>query len=152
MTKPLAEIFDVDGTLCDVTEVRHHVLGRPKNFDAFHEGAAACPPHPHVAEAARTALQEGRAVLVVTARKEMWRRLTGFWLAMHDIPSTMLYMREDKDGRPDYEVKKDILRRIRSRFEVIKAWDDNPSVITLWESEGIPTEIVPGWVYDKEDQ
>ena len=28
-------IFDLDGTLVDVTKVRHHVEGKKKNFDLF---------------------------------------------------------------------------------------------------------------------
>ena len=31
-----AVIFDVDGTLADVTSIRHYVLQRRKDFDAFH--------------------------------------------------------------------------------------------------------------------
>ncbi len=143
-----AIIFDVDGTLCDVSSVRHHVLTPPRNFDAFHSDALACPPHPAAASAAREAAQAGIAVLVVTARGERWRRPTGFWLALNDIPSDELYMRADKDGRRDVEVKRDILTRIRSRYKVMRAWDDNPSVIDLWREEGIPVKVVPGWQLD----
>ncbi|WP_229052017.1 hypothetical protein [Aeromicrobium sp. Leaf350] len=143
-----AAIFDVDGTLCDVSSVRHHVRGRKKDFNAFHSDALACPPHVEVADAARRARAEGLAVLVVTARKERWRHPTGFWLALHDIPSDELYMRGDKDGRRDVEVKRDILQRIRRRYEVVEAWDDNPAIIALWESRGIPVRVVEGWEPD----
>jgi phosphoglycolate phosphatase-like HAD superfamily hydrolase len=140
-----AVIFDVDGTLCDVRTIRHHVRGRRQDFQAFHAAAIDCPPHEHVAAAARQAHGDGLAVLVVTSRKEMWRRPTGFWLAMHAIPSDALYMRGNRDGRPDVEVKRDVLQRIRRRFEVVAAWDDNPAIIALWESRGIPVHVVDGW-------
>lgn len=140
-----AVIFDVDGTLCDVSSVRHHVRGKPRNFDAFHSASLSCPPHAHVADAARTAHAEGLAVIVVSARQERWRRPTEFWLAMHDIPSDHLYLRDDTDGRQDVEVKRDILARVRQRYTVVAAWDDNPSVIELWESENIAVTVVPGW-------
>lgn len=99
-----AEIFDVDGTLCDVASVRHHVRGRTRNFDAFHEAALGCPPHAWVVERARTAAREGRVVVVVTARTERWRRGTEVWLALHDVPSDHLYLRGRHDGRPDVEI------------------------------------------------
>jgi len=50
-----------------------------------------------------------------------------------------------KDHRKDYLVKSDILRQIRARFEPIHAWDDNPAIIRLWNEQGIPCTVVPGW-------
>ena len=140
-----AVIFDMDGTLCDVASVRHHVRGTRRNFDAFHRASLECPPHEHVVEAARQAKADGLDVVVVTARQERWRRLTGIWLALNDVPSDELLMRADHDERPDVEVKRSILRRIRKRYEVVAAWDDNPSVIALWRSEGIEVHVVDGW-------
>jgi len=141
-----AWIFDMDGTLHDVRAARHHVTGPgPKRFDLFHQDATGLPPNGWVVDLARNASADGHAVLVVTARREMWRRPTAMWLALHDVPSDELYMRHDHDHRRDVEVKRDILARIRQRFVVVGAVDDNPSVIELWESEGIPTTVVPGW-------
>ncbi len=145
-----ARIFDVDGTLCDVSSIRHLVRGGPgndyrKDFDAFHRESINCPPHPHVVKAAQESMAEGVAPLIVTARQTKYRNVTAFWLAMHDIPSERLYMRRTGDMRPDYEVKRDILARIRNSWDVIEAWDDNPNVIQLWREEGIPFVLVPGW-------
>lgn len=140
-----AEIFDVDGTLCDVSGVRHHVRGERRNFEAFHEAALGCPPHAWVVDGARAAAREGRAVVVVTARREHWRAGTSFWLALHDVPSDHLYLRGEHDGRADVEVKRDVLAQVRQRYRVVRAWDDNPNVIALWESEGIDVVVVPGW-------
>ena len=33
-------IFDIDGTLADVSERIHHLRKKPKNWDAFFEGMA----------------------------------------------------------------------------------------------------------------
>lgn len=146
LSKRKARIFDIDGTLCNVESIRHHVSGERRDFDAFHLESVNCPPHPHVVEAARQSLVEGVAPLIVTARQAKYRNVTAFWLAMHDVPSEALFMRATGDMRPDYEVKRDILARIRTRYDVIEAWDDNPSVIRLWTEEKIPTILVPGWV------
>ena len=142
-------IFDVDGTLADVRGIRHHVLGTGrKNFDAFHSESVNVPPHQHVANAARVAYLLGHDPVVVTARKVRWARHTGMWLAMHDIPSAAMFMRGDADSRSDVEVKRDILKAIKKSWNVVAAWDDNPKSIELWESEGIPTNIVEGWIND----
>lgn len=147
-----AVIFDMDGTLADVRGIRHHVVppvpkpkGWFKDFDSFHAESVNAPVNHSVANHARVAHILGHAVVIVTARRAMYRHQTAWFLAMHDIPSDALYMRGNKDGRPDYEVKKDILASIKTRYNVIHAVDDNPSVIALWEENGIPTTIVEGW-------
>ena len=146
MIKRKARIFDVDGTLCNVDEIRHHVMGGRRNFDAFHLESVNCPPNLQVVEAAQKSAAEGIAPLIVTARQTKYRNVTAFWLAMHHIPSERLYMRRTGDQRADYLVKLDILARIQNSWEVVEAYDDNPSVIeNVWAANGIPYVLVPGW-------
>lgn len=141
-----AVIFDMDGTLCDVSSVRHFVAQRPKNFDAFHSASIDCPPHGDVLHGVTSAREHGHAVLVVTARRFQWRYHTILWLAENGVEYDELYMRPDDDHRADVEVKRDVLRRIRrDGYDPVLAWDDNPNVIGLWESEGIGVRLVPGW-------
>lgn len=142
---PEAELYDMDGTLCDVRDIRHFVTGPERNFEKFHRESVNCPPHPHVVEAARAAHAAGKAVLVVTARSTLFRNHTAFWLAMHGVPSDRLFMRRAGDQRADVLVKQDIFERIRTRWTVVRAWDDNPNVIALWQHFDLPVEIVPGW-------
>ncbi len=107
--KPTAVIIDVDGTLADVSSIRHHVLTRPKNFNAFHAESVSVPPNAEVVALAHQAKAEGHAVLVVTARRAQWRNHTAMWLALNDVPSDSLFMRAQDDHRRDVEVKRDIL-------------------------------------------
>jgi hypothetical protein len=118
----------------------------PKNFDAFHAEAVNVPPHSHVVDMVNKAKNDGHAILVVTARRAAWRASTAFWLALHAIPSDALFMRNDKDHRPDYEVKQDILKKIQQTWTVVHAVDDNPNVIRLWKENGIKTTTIEGWV------
>jgi len=148
--KKTAIIFDVDGTLADVSSIRHYLkpdLHHGKDFDTFHAESVNVPPHSYVVNAAQVAHMLGHAVLVVTARKHMWRHHTAWWLAMHRVPSDMLMMRGNKDQRKDYEVKKDMLHTISQAYNVIHAWDDSPHIIRLWKENGIPTTVVPGWEF-----
>lgn len=138
-------IFDMDGTLADVRGIRHHVMGKRKDFHKFHSASIDVPANEEVARAARQAHADGLAVLIVTARKAVWRNHTAFWLALNAIPSEGLWMRANHDDRPDREVKQDILNSIRESFHVVHAWDDNPSVIEVWHRNGIPTTTVEGW-------
>ncbi|BBY54109.1 hypothetical protein H7J07_05725 [Mycobacterium koreense] len=143
-----AVIVDVDGTLCDVASVRHHVHQRPKNFHAFHSGAADCPPHDFVVDEVIGHYRGGRTIVVVTARMYRWEDSTRGWLDRHlPVPYLGPFMRGDTDFRPDVDVKRDIHRIITTDhgFRVVHAIDDNPSIVELWTQLGIPTTVVPGW-------
>jgi|SRR5690242_4508056 len=143
--KPEAAIFDADGTLCDVRGIRHYVEGGNRNFDAFHKASAFCPPNHDVVEAVFQQQALGRKIVVATGRSMKYGLLTFRWLESNGIPVDAMFMRADGDFRKDVEVKMDILAEIREEYTPVCAWDDNPSIINLWESEGIPTTVVPGW-------
>lgn len=141
-----AIIFDVDGTLCDVRSVRHHVLKHPKDFHAFHADSINCPANPEVLAAAKSAREAGYAVIVVTARENRWMYHTLIWLKENGVEHDLLLMRSANDFRPDREIKSEILAYLhRKGYNVVEAWDDNPKIISLWEEHGIKTNIVPGW-------
>ena len=149
---PISVIFDMDGTLANVSGIWHHIVpptpkpkGWYKNFHAFHTDSVACPPNPAVVDHAIRAHLLGNVVLIVTARRAMYRHHTAWWLALNGVPSDALYMRGDKDGREDYLVKADILASIKTKYNVIHAVDDNPAVIRLWQENNIPTTIVEGF-------
>jgi len=144
--KPFAAIFDVDGTLCDVSGIRHYVRDPlKKNFRAFHAASAYVPAHEPVVNLAKQLHEAGVVIFVVTARRERWRYVTSNWLRKYEVPHDYLYMRDDWDDRRDVEVKRDILVSIRNHHNVILAVDDNPAVIQLWNDESIPVVTWPGW-------
>jgi len=143
-----AVIVDVDGTLCDVSGIRHYVLANPArpNFDRFHSASALCPPIASTLDWVGAQRAAGRAVIVVTSRKRRWEHLTRQWLRKWEIEYDWLLMRADADQRKDRAVKASILTRIRAKgYEVVAAIDDNPAIIELWRREGIEVTVVPGW-------
>ena len=143
-----AVLVDVDGTLCDVSGIRHYVQSDPKNrnFDKFHRASALCPAIPSTVAWVREYHAAEVAVIVVTSRKRQYEYLTRVWLRKWGVPYDRLLLRADRDERRDDLVKADLLARLRAEgHEVIAAIDDNPSIIALWESEGIPVTSVPGW-------
>lgn len=141
-----AAIFDVDGTLVDVSSVLHHVMQRPKRFDRFHGESIDCPPNLLAIEHYHRAREMGLDILVVTARKRDWLFHTLLWLQENGVEHTEIFMRDNRDDRKDYRVKADMLREIQRRWNVQFAVDDNPAVIELWRENGIPTITIPGWL------
>ena len=145
-----AIILDMDGTLCDVRSIRHHVMGAKRNFHAFHTESVNCPANDEVVLAAKQAHVDGLAILVVTARSFEFAFHTMFWLSGQDVHYDELYMRRSRDYRPDYVVKKEILHMIqKDGYNVVHAWDDNPNVIEVWREAGIPVTIVEGFGFDE---
>lgn len=147
-------IVDVDGTLVNVSSIRHHVLGamnadgsyNKKNFDAFHRDSVNCPVIPETVVELRKWMAKGYFVVVVTARSWKYYPQTAWWLAEHEIPHDEIFMRMEGDHRKDYIVKKEILDRMRRLgWDPQHAIDDNPSVLELWVEEGLGTTTVPGW-------
>ena len=151
MIKRPAWIFDVDGTLVDVDPILHHILNQDRssesfkrNFDAFHKASINCDPHKDVVDMVWQVCNDVD-IIIVTARKEKYRGLTSRWLKNNDVPHDALFMRQDEDHREDYAVKKDILEHINEYWEIKHAVDDNPSIINLWEENGIPTTKIGTW-------
>jgi phosphoglycolate phosphatase-like HAD superfamily hydrolase len=141
-------IVDVDGTLADVSGIRHYVLDDPrrKNFEKFHAASSYVTPMPLVAELVRALAGLGFDIVILTSRKERWRHRTRAWLGKWDIPFDALGMRSDDDERRDDDVKRDLYAAMRRRgYEPVLALDDNPTVVALWQALSIPTVVVPGW-------
>ena len=151
--KRKAWIFDVDGTLANVDSILKYIVNKDdtddfkKDFDKFHRESVHVPPHPHVVDMLWNVVDRGDTdIIIVTARREEWRAHTSYWLETKaNVPHTALFMRGNKDYRPDYEVKKDILEHIRLFWDVKHAVDDNPNVIRLWQENGIPTTKIGNW-------
>ena len=140
-------IYDMDGTLADVTDIRHFVTGGNTDYHSFHMGSIDVPAHEHVVDMLRQDQADGKAIVIVTARNSAYMYVTIFWLFFAGIEYDEIYMRDSKDQRPDWEVKADILVQMRKDgFNPVRAVDDNPSVVELWEREGIPVTVIPGWV------
>jgi phosphoglycolate phosphatase-like HAD superfamily hydrolase len=138
-----AVIADLDGTLCDVSSILHHVEGEERDFASFHAASAGCPAHDVVVEAVRAAHDAGRAVLVVTGREFVWRDLTLDWLVAHNIPYDELVMRIVGDYRPDEVVKAEMLDQLEADgWAISEAWEDSADIVELWESRGITVHAV----------
>ena len=138
-----AVIADLDGTLCDVSGILHHLEGEERDFAAYHAASPDCPPRAEVVDAVRAAHEAGKAVLVVTSREFVWRDLSLDWLVAHEIPYDELVMRIVGDYRADEVVKAEMLDQMEADgWTISEAWEDSADIVELWESRGITVHAV----------
>lgn len=142
-----ALIVDVDGTLCDVRQIRHYVDGGPdgsshRDFYRFHAESIDCPAFADTVGLTQRAKAHGLAVVIVTGRESRWSFLTSLWLGEHRVDYDMLLMRATKDYRADKVIKAQILGEVLLHFRPVLAVDDRPDIAEIWVDAGIPTVLV----------
>ena len=132
-------IFDMDGTLADISHRVHHVRRKKKDWRAFHKGIPDDVPNPAIVSLYQTLWRSGvYDIQIVTGRNEAHRAATESWLDNHDIPFSNVTMRADNDYRSDTVVKAEILRRFRDEGkDVLFAVDDRAGVTAMWRENGV---------------
>lgn len=136
-------VCDIDGTVADCTHRLHHVKKDPKDWKSFFAEMGADSPRYDVYEQVRDLAVDNHAqVIFVSARPEEYREVTEEWLRGCQMEHFHLIMRRSGDRRPDTEVKQEILNKQLKHYEILKVFDDRPSVIEMWRSNGLEVEDV----------
>jgi len=138
-----AYLFDLDGTLADLSHRLHLIQGEKKDWNAFFEACDSDAPIQHVITLAQTLLaSDDIYVLFVSGRSDQVRKKTLAWLNLHvdsHLSDLDIYMRREGDHRPDNIVKGELLDRIiADGYEPIMAFDDRDQVVKMWRERGIP--------------
>jgi predicted ATPase len=140
-------VFDIDGTLADVTHRRQFVATKPKNWVAWNAGMSRDTVHEDI----RWMLMKLRRVpgsktILCSGRGEETREVTEQWLSDNRIPYEDLYMRKAKDYRQDYIVKVELLAQIREEHGEPYMWfDDRQQVVDAIRAEGVRVlQVAPG--------
>lgn len=131
-------LFDIDGTLADITHRLHHIEKSPKDWPAFFAACERDKPILHMIELA-WALRDSPGVVYVSGRSDECRAATRRWLQFHGAPVGPIYMRKAGDHKPDHELKLELLSDLRADgYEPIMAFDDRNQVVKVWRAAGIP--------------
>ena len=139
-------IFDVDGTLMDINHRRKYVESDHKNWKKFFEYMEFDTIRDDVFQLAHALHNDGYVIIVCSGRNEKHREITEKQLAFGKLEYQALMMRGDDDYRPDWEVKREMLARMRNEGLHPKiAVDDRPSVVMMWREHGLTCFDVGGW-------
>ncbi len=151
-------IFDLDGTICDVTHRRKFVASKPKNWDAWNKGIALDTPNEAVKFMFESIVHKiGVEVIFVSGRGEEYRKETETWLIdngfdpflFYTLPrnrrlyegrdfASNLYMRRAGDKRDDSIVKGEIADKIVAEgHDIFCVFDDRKRVVDMWVDRGI---------------
>lgn len=139
-------VCDIDGTIADCSHRQHHVQkDGPKDWKSFFAGMKDDEPrHDVYKKALKLAKYESgkhTALVLVSARPEDYREVTEQWLRDNGMEGHFtILMRRKGDKRPDTDVKGDIYERYLKHYDIVKVFDDRPSVIRMWQEHGLEVE------------
>lgn len=140
-------IFDLDGTLADLSHRLHHITKTPKDWRAFfaYDEVIKDAPIPHVIDLFWDVAVSWPVVVVSGRSDECWEA-TMDWINKHGLPVEKLYMRTAGDKRPDYLVKYDLLQQLKADgWNPRMVFDDRDQVVNMWRENGIPcAQVAPG--------
>jgi len=129
-------VFDLDGTLCNVTHRRQWVATQPKNWDAWNAGISEDVPNAPVLDMLHSLSSSFRIVLV-SGRGSEYRVQTEEWLKKYRIPYDALYMRAFEDFRADDEIKSELADQVEKDYRILGVFDDRKRVVDMWIKRGI---------------
>jgi len=128
-------IFDLDDTLAR-TAHRSHLL--QDSLDAYERASVYDTPNEAVAAVFYDHFTASRDMWIVTARSDVVLEETEDWLFKNGVYYSRLLMRPAGDTRDEIDIK---LRWLHDgtipRERVLCAYDNNPSVIDMYQAEGI---------------
>ena len=129
-------IFDIDGTLADISHRRHHIEKKSKDWDAFFRGIPQDKAIKSIVRLCNILYESGVRILLCTGRREQDRMETVKWLAQNGIQYHELILRRDDDRRSDVIVKREMLAGL-DRSKILFVVEDRSGVVEMWRSEGL---------------
>ena len=154
-------IFDIDGTVADLTH-RLHFIGAtytkfvsykevaPKQWEDFHAACTLDSPIWPVITVARALENTGHTIIYSTGRSDNTRLQTREWLRKYRCPGGPIYMRTKEDNREDYVVKGELLNQILQDYNTTEAalggvFEDRQQVVDMLRERGVKVfQVAPG--------
>ena len=129
-------IFDIDGTLADISERSQYIRRKPRNWTAFNAGMAQDKAVHSMVRLCNILYDAGIRIILCSGRSEKNRPETMEWLARQGVNYHELLLRQDEDYRSDTVVKREILRTI-VKEKILFVVEDRNRVVEMWREEGL---------------
>lgn len=143
-------IFDLDGTLCDITHRMHFIKNGNNDFDGFYKACPADIPKLPIIEINRMCHCAGHLIIIASGRSENVRDETVAWLQRNNVFYHKLIMRPDACFIPDYDLKKAWLDKgcLGDKADILFVIEDRDRMVKMWRAQGITCLQVDQWVED----
>lgn len=134
-------VFDLDGTLCDITHRLHLIDGKGvKHWPSFYKSCVNDAPIQKMHELFRE-LAWHNHIEIWSGRSDIALGETVDWLSRFNLSSAKLRLREDGDHRDDVDVKEAWLADARPDI----VFEDRQRVVDMWRRHGIMCcQVAPG--------
>lgn len=145
-------IFDLDGTLADITHRLHLVTNGNRRWNEFF---AMCINDIPIESIVGLYDMVGTyspkiGIIIVSGRSDEVRKETEAWLEASEIYYEKLIMRPAGDYTPDHILKEQILDRLLAEgHEILFTVDDRQRVVDMWRRRGITCLQVAAWEENK---
>lgn len=133
-------IFDLDGTLCDISHRLHFIQKEKADWAAFYAACSDDKPIEHMLRLCFDLIEMAKLVFV-SGRSDECRAATEAWLDKHlpSVVSKPLYMRKAGDFRQDYVVKLELMEQVKADgYRPLMVFEDRYQVVQAWRAAGIP--------------
>lgn len=143
-------IFDVDGTLADITHRLHFIDATAtkyvpttdftKDWKGFFAAAVDDKPVLEVITVERALYNQGHTIAISTGRPNDHAADTVRWLQKYRVNNHGVFMRTAGDHREDYVVKEELLDQIIARFPgqaIGGAFEDREQVVQMYRKRGL---------------
>ena len=132
-------IFDIDGTVADLTHRLHFIQKDSPDWEGFHDLVREDSPiEPVIKTCASLAVTND--IWFFTGRMERTRSDTTRWL-MRNVLNTniVLEMRPNGDFRSDVDIKQEMLDNMLTidRDRLVAVFDDRERIVKMWRENGI---------------
>lgn len=145
-------IFDLDGTIADLTHRRHLVENGNKKWDEFYAACVDDTPIQPIINLITSLNNTCHSIAILSGRSDIVKKETEEWLLKFGVPYDRLYMRPHGKYTPDQILKKEMYERLKAdwekfmhkeysnhnyEFTVDMVFDDRDRVVRMWREMGL---------------
>lgn len=134
-------VFDLDGTIADITHRLHFIDSRPKDWNGFFSAVKDDEPKEWVIEIMR--LLPPDDILIFSGRSSICSEDTVEWLEKNNVPYAELRMRWHHNFERDEVLKPRMAKHYWDRIRFIM--DDRQRVVDMWRRKGFNVLQVDKW-------